>query len=235
MLNLNGLRNIKFNCPLLQQLSPPAVTEFLGAGRQFTLPAGSYIFYEGDEPNNFYILMDGNVRLSQLTPEGHQVIVRHITAGEGFGIIVVLSKMNYPVTAEALDECTLLSWDAPTARQLMLKHPQLALNGINLVARRFTEISDRYRELATERVERRVARTLLRLVRQVGTKTEEGILIDLPLTRQDLGEMTGTTLFTTSRILSQWEKAGWIRANRAHIQLLKPHRIVDIAEDIPPT
>ena len=79
-----------------------------------------------------------------------------------------------------------------------------------MVARHFVQISDRFRELATERVERRVARALLRLLRQVGRRVEDGVLLDVTLSRQDLAEMTGTTLYTTSRILSQWEKEGWI-------------------------
>ena len=115
----------------------------------------------------------------------------------------------------------------------MLRYPQLAINGLNMVAQHFVQISDRYRELATERVERRVAHALLRLARQVGTKTDEGVLIDIPLTRQDLGEMTGTTLYTTSRILSEWERQGWIEAGRTRIVLQQPHRIVAIAEDLP--
>jgi CRP-like cAMP-binding protein len=110
--------------------------------------------------------------------------------------------------------------------------PGLALNGLRLVAGRFQELQSRYQELATERVERRVARTLLRLARQTGRRTEEGVLIDLPLSRQDLGEMTGTTLYTVSRILSNWEQQALIQTGRERVIICNPHGLVVIAEDL---
>jgi CRP-like cAMP-binding protein len=104
---------------------------------------------------------------------------------------------------------------------------------LRLVADRFHDLQDRYRELATERVERRVARALLRLARQAGKRTDEGVLLDLPLSRQDLGEMTGTTLYTVSRILSGWEQNGLILSGRERIIIRRPHELVIIAEDLP--
>ncbi len=226
-------QNIKPNCDFLRDLGEEVCEEFFLVGKMKQMPANKFLFHQDQPGNLFYILVAGKIRLSQLTPEGHQIIVHHVAPGEGIGIVVVLSNIPYPVSAETLEDCTLLSWDADTTRQMMLKHPQLALNGLNMVAQHFVQVSDRYRELATERVERRVAHTLLRLKSQVGKKTEDGILIDIPLSRQDLGEMTGTTLYTTSRILSQWEKAGWIRAGRARVELLQSHELIAIAEDLP--
>jgi CRP-like cAMP-binding protein len=115
----------------------------------------------------------------------------------------------------------------------MLDCPRLALNGMKVIAGRFAELQDRYRELATERVERRVARALLRLVRQVGRQIEGGVLIDMPLSRQDLAEMTGTTLYTVSRILSKWEERGLVDGGRERVVLRKSHELVIIAEDLP--
>ena len=91
---------------------------------------------------------------------------------------------------------------------------------------------DRYRELATERVEQRVARAIIRLTRQVGKRTEQGVLLDMPLSRQDLGEMTGTTLYTVSRIMSGWEQKGLISTGRERIVILNPHGLVTVAEDL---
>jgi CRP-like cAMP-binding protein len=96
------------------------------------------------------------------------------------------------------------------------------------------DFQDRVRELSTERVERRIARALIRLVRQAGKKVQEGVLIDLPLSRQDLAEMSGTTLFTVSRTLSQWESKGLIQSGRERVVVRNPHGLVSIAEDLPP-
>ncbi len=75
---------------------------------------------------------------------------------------------------------------------------------------------------------------LLRLASQTGRQTEEGVLIDMPLSRQDLAEMTGTTLYTVSRILSQWEQKGYVESRREHVVIRFPHALVTVAEDLPP-
>ena len=98
---------------------------------------------------------------------------------------------------------------------------------------RIQVLQDRLREMATERVERRIANTLLRLARQTGRKTPEGVQIDLPLSRQDLAELCGTTLYTVSRTLSRWEMDGIVEAGRERVVIRAPHRLVMIAQDLP--
>jgi CRP-like cAMP-binding protein len=108
----------------------------------------------------------------------------------------------------------------------------LALNTIRTMADHVRETQDLFRQLATERVEQRLARALLRLARQMGRKTDQGVLIDFPLSRQDLAEMSGTTLYTASRVLSQWEKDGLVLSGRERVVVLHPHGLVAIAEDL---
>jgi CRP/FNR family transcriptional regulator, nitrogen oxide reductase regulator len=84
--------------------------------------------------------------------------------------------------------------------------------------------------MSTEQVERRVAHALLRIARQAGRKVEAGVQIDFPITRQDVGEMTGTTLHTVSRILSGWEGQGWVECGRQRIVIRDPHKLFVLAE-----
>jgi CRP/FNR family transcriptional regulator, nitrogen oxide reductase regulator len=221
--------------PFFRGLAANELEAVLQVAQRRKLPRGSYFFHQGEPATTFYILIEGRVRLTQISPEGHQVILHLATPGEGIGIIVALSNIPYPVAAEVVEDSTVLAWDAPTTGHLLETFPRLALNGLRLVTRRFGELQDRYRELATERVERRVARALLRLARQMGKRVEEGILIDMILSRQDLAEMTGTTLYTVSRILSGWEQQGLVESGRERVTIRSPHGLVAIAEDLPPT
>lgn len=198
------------------------------------LRAHEYLFHQGEEAHTFYMLVEGRGRLLQVTPEGHQVIIRYVGPGDGVGIIVALSEVPYPLSCEAVTGCEVLAWDRVSTLRFMEESSILALNGLRMVANRFRDLQHRYQELATERVERRVARTLLRLTRQTGKRVEEGVLLDLPLSRQDLGELTGTTLYTVSRILSRWEQDGLISTGRERVIVCKPHGLVAIAEDLPP-
>jgi CRP/FNR family transcriptional regulator, nitrogen oxide reductase regulator len=219
---------------LFKGLKPEEIEEVIRRGRLRKIQKGSFYFHEGDPAEQFYVLTAGRIKLTQVTPEGQQVILRYISPFEEFAVIAVLSEIVYPVSAEAAKDSTAMVWDKAAMQQLMQKHPKISLNALGILANRVREFQDRVREMATERVERRIARTLLRLVRQAGEKTPEGVLINLPLSRQDLAEMTGTTLFTVSRILSQWESKGIVNSGRERIIIQLPHGLVSIAEDLPP-
>jgi CRP-like cAMP-binding protein len=146
--------------------------------------------------------------------------------------IALVEGAVYPVTAQVAEESRLFSWTQAAILQAIDRHSKLALNALRLVTGRVREFQGRYRELATERVERRLPRMIIRLANQAGKKTSEGVLLDLPLTRQDLAEMSGTTLFTVSRILSQWEAQGLVQAGREKLLIVFPYGLVRIAEDL---
>ena len=198
------------------------------------LSEGEYFFMQGDAPDRLWVLCEGAVRLSQLQEDGQQVVLRVIRPVNLFGAVALAQAGAYPVSAQAIEPACAAWWKARDLMEMVGRSPQLAMNAMRFMAQRAQEFQDRYREMATERVERRVARTLLRLAAQTGKKTPEGVLIDFPLSRQDLAEMTGTTLYTVSRILSQWQTQGLISSGRERVVVVYPHGLVRIAEDLPP-
>jgi len=219
------------NQPLFQHLDEQALNTVLQHAHVRTLAKGTFLFYQDDPATAFYIVERGRIRLSQLSPEGQQVIVRFLTEGEAFGIVAVLSNIPYPVAADAVEDSTLIGWDGETFQHLMLQYPQLALNGMRIMAQYMQEMISRLREITTERVEQRIARALLRLARQMGKPTPNGILIDMALTRKDVAEMSGTTLYTVSRSLSKWQEMGIIQSSREQICICVPHKLAQIAEE----
>jgi CRP-like cAMP-binding protein len=222
--------DIAMRCPLLQNVEPEGCQNFIDNGRPHHVVQNSYFFHQGEPAIHFYILLNGQARLAQVDVDGNQVILYHFGPGDGIGIIVALSNMKYPASAEAIENCQALSWDYETTHHLMLQYPQIAFNGMKLIANRFSWLQDRYQEMATQRVEQRIAQTLLRLTRQFGKRVDEGVLIDLNLTRQDIAEMTGTNIYNVSRILSKWEQSELIHSQHKRITLCNSHAIVLIAE-----
>jgi CRP-like cAMP-binding protein len=205
---------------------------FLDRGRLRHFQEGSALFRQGEPAESFYIVVEGQVKLDQVTANGDQIILQIVGPGGGIGIIVALGDMEYPVTAHVLEECLALAWDRETTRRLMIQIPRLALNGMELLARRFVTLQARFQEVATQRVEQRIALTLLRLVRQFGRREAEGLLIDMPLSREDLAQMTGTNLYNVSRILSKWEQAAIVSLGRKRVVIKKAHELVIIGEDL---
>ena len=218
--------------PLFRGLDDNALRSVVAAARGSRLPAGRILFHQDDALAQLWEVTAGRVQLFQLTPEGHQVILHIIGPGEEVGLVPALTDSPSPVSARAVEDTSLLAWRAEDFRALMRHHPELGFNAIAILGEHIRLYQDRIRELTTERVERRLARTLLRLAKQLGKRTPEGVLIDLPLSRQNLAEMSGTTLYTASRILRAWEDAGIVSSGRERVVIRSPHKLMAIAEDL---
>jgi CRP-like cAMP-binding protein len=116
----------------------------------------------------------------------------------------------------------------------MERHPHISINALRVMVMRNQQRQQRYQELLTERVEQRLAQGLLRLADQVGKPEGDSIRIDLPLTRTDLAEYTGTTLYSVSRILRRWEEEGIVRSGRERVSLSDLPALQAIANDTSP-
>ncbi len=199
-------------------------------GLQKKLPPKSILFHQGDPATRCYLVNRGRVKLSMLNEQGKEVIIRYIGAGELTAAVAMLKQGYYPVTAEAIEETEITGWDKPTMLQLMHQFPGIAINLMGIILARIDDLQHRYLEVCTERVDQRIARSLLRLMRRAGSKTSGGIHIDIPLSRQNIADYSGTTLYTVSRTLSAWEKIGWIKSSRERITITDPHALVSFSE-----
>jgi len=196
-----------------------------------SIEEGEFFFFQGDPADYFYVLISGRAKLMQTNPAGQQVNLRTINEWQMFGALgAVREGATYPASAQALEHSTALAVKSDTLRDLMKTRPYLSFDLMRLMTGYIQEMQERYRELATEKVERRIARALLRLATQMGTKKKGGI--ELSFTRQDLAEMSGTTLFTVSRVMSEWERRGLVEAGRERVLIRDPHGVVSIAEEL---
>ena len=196
-----------------------------------SIEEGEFFFFQGDPAAYLYVLTSGRAKLIQTNPAGQQVNLRTINAWQMFGALgTVREGATYPASAQALEHSTALAIKSDYLHELMETRPYLSFNLMKLMTGYIQEMQERYRELATEKVERRIARALLRLASQMGTKNEGGI--ELTFTRQDLAEMSGTTLYTVSRTLSDWERQGLVEAGRERVLIRNPHGVVSIAEEL---
>lgn len=204
------------------------------AARLISRPAGGEFFAQGDAATAFFLLVEGRIRIGQITSEGQQVALRYIAPGEVFGAVPLFSGGPWPATALAVVDSTAARWSREATDRLTTDYPVILANALAIVGERVRQIEDRYRELATERVEQRVAHALLKLA-QIPEQSAAGAAIDFPISRQDIAELTGTTLHTVSRILSAWEQQGILESRRMHVRILRPEGVRAIAADGKPT
>lgn len=206
-----------------------ALKQMLSSAVPLRHPKGAYIFREGEDAHSFFLLLDGYVRVVKLAPDGEQVIVRFIASGELLGIAKAIGRDTYPANAVAAADCLLLAWPSRLWDGIVAAHPGFATNTYAMLGKRLLDTQDKVVELATERVEQRVANAVLNLASRTGKQTDEGTLIDFLISRQDISEMTGTTLHTVSRLLSSWEAKGWIKSGRQRITLVDRSTLMTLA------
>ena len=212
--------------PPFRKLSRPQIREILDAATPQRYDAGVAVFSEGEPVERFFLLLDGHIRVIRITPGGDQIIALHITPGQLFGIGAALGRTAYPATAMTADDCLALAWPNRLWGSFTERYDGFAPETYKVVGERVGEMNNRIVEMATQAVEQRVACALLRLVTQTGRKVEGGIEIGLPITRQNISDMTGTTLHTVSRLLSGWERDGIVMSERRKITVTAPHRLV---------
>jgi CRP-like cAMP-binding protein len=219
---------------VLKEATDEDLRLFVERGILRSIEDGEFFFFQGDPAKYLYILITGRAKLMQSSQSGQQVNLRTINEWQMFGALgAVRPNATYPATAQALEPSTALAIESGFLKEMMQSRPYLNVGLMQLMTGYIMEMQERYRELATERVERRIALTVLRLAAQVGRRLEEDKpTVELPLSRQEIAEAAGTTLFTVSRVLAEWERRGLVETGRGRVVIRNPHGLVQISEGL---
>lgn len=216
--------------PLFAGLDRGALKDILSTAMSRRYAAGSPVFEQGQPADHFYVLLHGRLLVTRVDVQGQQSVVRVVNPGDLFGIARALRRPDYPGTATAATDSVALVWPMDHWDSILERNPTFAINAMHTMGQRLQEAHARMHELSTEEVERRVAHMVLRLASQSGRREPDGIRIDFPISKEDIAEMTGTTLHTVSRILSAWQGAGLVETGRQRLLLVDPHRLLLLAD-----
>lgn len=216
---------------LFRGVDSAALVDIQAAGFRKRLESGEILFQQGDSAALLFIVIAGRLRATQTTSDGQQIIIRYLGPGETAGHTILSRGDVHLSTVMAVHDTFLIGWSGDTIQRIMEQHPSVAINALVMLSARYHEIQRRLLELSTEKVEQRVGHMVLRLANQAGRHTARGVEIAFPLSRQDLAEMTGTTLHTVSRILSRWEDLGIVDCGRRQITLCKPQALTTISNE----
>lgn len=216
--------------PVFRGLGDTELREIVGAASRHLYATDEVIYHEGQDADRFYLLLDGHIRVVRTTREGKQIIALHIPPGQLFGIASALERRTYPAAAVAANDVFALAWPTDQWGSFARRYPSFAQATREMIGARLNEMNDRLMELATQHVQSRVAWALLRLVDQSGPGDQDGVDIAFPVTRQQISEMSGSTLHTVSRLLSAWEKQGILESRRRHINVRDTGKLRRLAE-----
>jgi CRP-like cAMP-binding protein len=226
--NLAGRIDLISSSPLFENLSQQAIEKIARMARPKAIARDEVLYMQGQPVRIVALMRTGSMKISQLARNGNEVILWIYGSGSVLGTLTDPTSCCYTCSARALEQSTALVWDYSAIQALMLEYPQIRKNAGQILAIRLDELEERFREVATEKVAKRVALALLRLLKHVGKTVSEGI--EVSLSREELAQMTGTTLFTISRLLSKWNELGYVLPRREAV-IVRNIRKLEQAED----
>jgi len=184
------------------------------------LEKGDVVYLPGEQAERIFILKQGRVRISRLSPEGKQLTLAILEPGTLFGEMALLEEPAYENIAEALDETWLCWIQKADFLYFMQKHPQLNYRIMKLVGRRMCQIESRLEDLVFLSVEQRLSKLIHYLAEEYGQNTAQGTLIGIKLTHEEMGQMINATRPTVSELLQKMQSQNKIRIVKRQILVL---------------
>ncbi len=214
---------------MFKELLSGRYPEMLEYGVPKRIEPQSFLFHEGSDADICYLVTQGCLKLSKMNEQGREVIIRYISAGGMTATPAVLRGGIYPVSAQAVKPTQVIAWDKAGFLDLTRKYPEIALDLVLMVFRRQEEMLERFLSLGSEQTPLRIAKLMISLMADAGRKNAAGVQIDIPLSRQDIADHIGASMYTVSRIISSWEKSGWLKSSRKKIIITDPGALASFA------
>ena len=209
----NPLRGRVENMETNFELAESDLKALLPFGVEKSFQKGAILFSEGDEPDSLWLVREGRVNMTKASASGSESLVAFYTSGQTFCVAAALINDPYPCQAVAATEVSVISIPASRFKALFEKLPVFAKRLLNDMAPQFCA-AHCHCALSLESVDKRLAHAVLRLDHQF----QGG---EIPFTRNELAQMANTTVETSIRTLSDWDKKGWLRSGRGHFKLLQ--------------
>lgn len=213
---------------LFAGLNPKDCLAIASLGRKRVFARDEVLFMQGQPASSLMLIQQGSAKLTQVSSSGSEVILWMATEGDPVGLYASLVLCRHTCSARALEPCSVVMWDYSRLGPILDENPTVRANMNQILSKRLQELEERFREVATERVAKRLALTLLRLMKHVGRPHRNGIQVSL--SREELAQLVGTTLFTISRILSKWSETGLVLAQRQAVVISSGAQLEELAE-----
>jgi CRP-like cAMP-binding protein len=210
---------------IFSALSDDELGELAALAIEHNYGANEFIFWDGDAPEWFYVVAEGNVKVLKHSSQGREFIIAFFGPGEMFGEVAVFEEKPYPASAQAVSETRVVGIKRDDFLTFLANRPQVALRIINVLGGRLRDAQNRLRDLAGERVEQRLAGVLLMLSAKLG--------LTLPFTRQEIADMAGTTIETAIRVMSSLRERGIVRSVRGKVIIRDVEKLSLLSEGYP--
>jgi CRP/FNR family transcriptional regulator len=199
---------------IFRRLSPDDRQRIAAVAHLREYEKGASLFAEGDASDFLYTVLTGRVKVFKMTARGTDVILEIFGSGDSVGAVAVYESRPYPASAMALEPTTCLLVPRQAFFGMLDAHPSFVRGLLVGLTHRLVELTNRLTELTGGRIEARLARLFLKLAEEMGQRRPEGIFIPMPLSRQEIADLIGTTIETSIRIMSRWSKQRIVRTEK---------------------
>ena len=215
---------------IFRRLSVSDRARIAEVSRLVTFERGDHVFAEGDPADAFLAIVEGRIKVFKSTPAGKEFILEIFGPGDPLGAVAVYEDLAYPASATALDHSTCLRIPRRDFFALLEQHPALVRGLLSGLTIRLAELTRRLAELTGARVEARFARLFLKLAGQMGRGDRGGVFVPMSLSRQELADLTGTTIETAIRIMSRWQKEDVLHTEKDGFIILDQALLEEVAQ-----
>lgn len=183
------------------------------------------LFMEGELGEAIHFVMEGKVKIYKTSEDGREHILYIAVPGDIFAEVILFNEVNYPATAEVIEDGRIAFIHNADLEQVLINHPSMAVAIIKVLNKRLMTAQSQVKSLALQNTHSRTAEMLLRLANDLGRQTPEGIELDLNISRQELANMVGTTRETVTRILTSFKKYKLLEMDRNFILITDPIKL----------
>jgi CRP/FNR family transcriptional regulator len=169
--------------------------------------------------------MEGKVKIYKTSEDGREHILYIAVPGDIFAEVILFNEVNYPATAEVLEQARIAVIRNEDLEQVLKDHPPMAVAIIKVLNKRLMDAQQQVKSLALHNTHGRTAQMLIKLAMEHGSKTENGMELDLVISRQELANMVGTTRETVTRVLMAFKKYQLIEIDRNTIRITQPDKL----------
>lgn len=215
---------------LLDSMTSDEVRTVLSASTEREYPANKVVTTQGMPATTMFLLMSGSARYFFITPDGAKILLKWLVPGEFFGGAALLgSPSHYVVSCETLKASRIRQWDQATIDSLTERYPVLFRNALRCALEYLGMYTASRVALTCHDARERVAQTLNTLASTIGRPVNDGL--ELEVTNEELANAANVTLFTASRLMSEWQRAGAIAKKRGRVILLSADRLLEAPQE----
>jgi CRP/FNR family transcriptional regulator, cyclic AMP receptor protein len=215
--------------PLFANLADEDIRELMAVARRRTFRSGEVIFHREDPGQVLYVIKEGKVKISLISPEGQEISLVVFGKGECFGEFAILDGLSRSADAVALEKVECYTLQRSDFHKAIIKNPKIGIQVMEVLTKRLRTTNDIVEDLIFLDVYGRVAKKLLELADAHGSKVDNGIRIDVRLTQQELASMVGASRESVNKVMGYFSDKNFISTDKHKITL---HRIAELKQRI---